>query len=65
MSYTATSSKPHTVEVNYGGVAVKDSPYRVYVSTPLDPSKVSMAGPWLEGVAQPGKPTHFNVDARY
>lgn len=40
VTYAPASSKPHTVEVNFGGVAVPNSPFRVYVSAPLDPSKV-------------------------
>ena len=39
-TYTPKSSLPHTVEVNYGGVATPDSPQRVYISAPLDPTKV-------------------------
>lgn len=38
--YTPLNSRPHTVEVDYGGVAVPNSPYRVYVNSPLDPSKM-------------------------
>ncbi|XP_055692677.1 filamin-A isoform X3 [Lutzomyia longipalpis] len=63
-SYTPKSNLPHTVEVNYGSVATPNSPYRVYVSDPLDPSKVEIMGPWLEPGVKPNVPTHFNVDAR-
>ncbi|XP_050087654.1 filamin-A isoform X5 [Anopheles aquasalis] len=64
ISYTAPSADPVTVEVNYGGVAVPLSPFRVNVSTPLDASKVQFFGPWLEPGVKPNAATHFNVDAR-
>ncbi|XP_065072532.1 filamin-A isoform X4 [Ochlerotatus camptorhynchus] len=62
--YTAPTAEPVTVEVNYGGVAIPGSPFRVNVSTPLDPSKVQFFGPWLESGNRPNAATHFNVDAR-
>uniref|UniRef100_A0A6E8VIS6 Calponin-homology (CH) domain-containing protein n=1 Tax=Anopheles coluzzii TaxID=1518534 RepID=A0A6E8VIS6_ANOCL len=64
ITYTAPSAEPVTVEVNYGGVAVPQSPFRVNVSTPLDASKVQFFGPWLEPGVKPNAATHFNVDAR-
>lgn len=64
VTYTATTSKPHTVEVNYGGVAVPESPFRVYVNAPLDPSKVQVFGPFIESPdLKPNQATHFIVDA--
>ncbi|XP_055382224.1 filamin-A isoform X2 [Condylostylus longicornis] len=63
-TYTPKSGVPHTVEINYGGVATSDSPHRVYVTTPLDPTKVQVMGPWLEPGVKPNVATHFNVDAR-
>lgn len=63
--YTPTNSKPHTVEVNYGGVAAPNSPFRVYVNAPLDPNKVQVFGPWVDNPdVKPLQPTHFIVDAR-
>ncbi|XP_055529815.1 filamin-A isoform X3 [Wyeomyia smithii] len=62
--YTAPTADPVTVEVNYGGVAIPGSPFRVNVSTPLDASKVEFFGPWLENGNRPNAATHFNVDAR-
>ncbi|XP_053682434.1 filamin-A isoform X2 [Sabethes cyaneus] len=62
--YTAPTADPVTVEVNYGGVAIPGSPFRVNVSTPLDASKVEFFGPWLESGNRPNAATHFNVDAR-
>lgn len=63
-SYIPRSGDRHTVQVNYGGVAVKDSPYRVYVGEPTDACKVLCFGPGIENGLKPGTPTHFNVDAR-
>lgn len=63
--YTPTSCKPHTVEVNYGGVAVPNSPFRVYINAPLDPTKVQAFGPWLEkSDLKLHQMAHFIVDAR-
>ena len=63
--YTAKNSKPHTVEVNFGGVAVPQSPFRVYVVAPLDPTKVQVFGPWVDNSdVKPFAKTHFIVDAR-
>jgi hypothetical protein len=50
--------------VNQGGVAVKNSPFRVYVSAPTDSSKVQVFGPGVEKGVKSNTPTHFNVDAR-
>lgn len=63
-SYTPKTSLPHTVQVNYGGVATSNSPHRLYISAPLDANKVQAFGPWLEPGVKPNIPTHFNVDAR-
>jgi filamin len=63
--YTPSSAKPVTVEVNFGGVAVPNSPYRVYVNAPLDPTKVQVFGPWVDNPdVKPHATTHFIVDAR-
>lgn len=64
--YAPSNSKPHTIEVNYGGVAAPNSPFRVYVNAPLDPTKVQVFGPWAENHPdiKPLKSTHFIVDAR-
>jgi filamin len=61
--YTPSNSKPHIVEVSYGGFGVPDSPFRVYVKAPLDSTKVQVSGPWAENHPDI-KPTHFIVDAR-
>ncbi|KAG5348249.1 FLNA protein, partial [Acromyrmex charruanus] len=62
--YTPTSSSPHVVMVNYGGVATKKSPYRVKIASPLNPAMVSAFGPGLEKGVKSNVPTHFNVDCR-
>lgn len=62
--YIPKTTKPHTVEVNYGNVATPNSPYRVKIAAPLNPAKVQAFGPWIDEGAQPNKLTHFNVDAR-
>lgn len=62
--YTPKSGSKHVVQVNYGGVATPNSPYRVYVSEPVDLSKVHCFGPGVEDGVKSNAPTHFNVDAR-
>ncbi|XP_017790600.1 PREDICTED: filamin-A [Habropoda laboriosa] len=62
--YTPTSGSQHVIMVNYGGVAVKESPYRVKVEAPLNPAMVSAFGPGLEKGVKSNSPTHFNVDCR-
>lgn len=63
--YTPANAKPHTVEVNFGGVATPNSPFRVFVSAPLNPNKVQVFGPWADNPdLKPNAPTHFIVDAR-
>ncbi|XP_045034741.1 filamin-A isoform X1 [Daphnia magna] len=63
-NYVPERGVKHTVQVNQGGVAVKNSPFRVYVSAPTDSSKVQVFGPGVEKGVKSNTPTHFNVDAR-
>ncbi|KAF7274400.1 hypothetical protein GWI33_012941 [Rhynchophorus ferrugineus] len=63
-TYTAKSGTRHTVQVNYGGVAIKNSPFRIYVGEPADASKVLCFGPGIQDGVKAGVPTHFNIDAR-
>nr|CAD7457189.1 unnamed protein product [Timema tahoe] len=63
-SYIPKAGAKHTVQVNYGGVATKNSPYRVYVSEPLNASNVHVFGPGVEKGVKSNLPTHFNVDCR-
>lgn len=51
-------------QVNYGGVATKNSPYRVYAAQPLNPAAVQVFGPGVEKGVKTNSPTHFNIDCR-
>ena len=51
-------------QVNYGGVATKNSPYRVYTAQPLNPAAVRVFGPGVEAGVKTNSPTHFNIDCR-
>ena len=50
--------------MSYGGVAVPESPFRVFVSEPTDPRAVKVFGPGIEPGVKSGVPTHFNIDCR-
>jgi filamin len=63
-AYVPEKGLKHTIQVNYGGVATNNSPYRVYVSEPTNPEKVQVFGPGVEPGVKAHAPTHFNVDAR-
>ncbi|XP_011298512.1 filamin-A isoform X4 [Fopius arisanus] len=63
-NYTPTSGAGHVVMVNYGNVATKKSPYRVKVTSPLNPAMVQAFGPGLDKGVKSNTPTHFNVDCR-
>ncbi|XP_076390473.1 filamin A protein cher isoform X4 [Megachile rotundata] len=63
-SFTPTSGPQHVIMVNYGGVATKDSPYRMKVEAPLNPAMVKAFGPGLEKGVKSNTPTHFNIDCR-
>lgn len=63
-TYIPKSGNRHTVQVNYGGVAVKNSPFRVYVGEPVDATKVQCFGPGIQDGVKTNTPTHFNIDAR-
>ncbi|XP_068916696.1 filamin-A isoform X4 [Tenebrio molitor] len=62
--YVPHEGNRHTVQVNYGGVATKNSPFRVYVGEPVDPSKVHCFGPGVQDGVKANTHTHFNIDAR-
>ncbi|KAJ8682417.1 hypothetical protein QAD02_018209 [Eretmocerus hayati] len=62
--YKPTSGSQHVVQVNYGGVATKKSPYRVKVEAPLNPALVHASGPGLDTNVKTNTPTHFNVNCR-
>lgn len=50
------------IEINYGGVAAADSPYRVYVSTPPDVTKIRIFGDWFETKTKLGMRSTFKID---
>lgn len=62
--YTPKLGGKHQVQVNYGGVATKNSPYRVYAAQPLNPAAVAVFGPGVEKGVKTNTPTHFNIDCR-
>ncbi|XP_034239661.1 filamin-A isoform X3 [Thrips palmi] len=62
--YTPKLGGKHQVQVNYGGVATKNSPYRVYAAQPLNPAAVQVFGPGVEKGVKTNSPTHFNIDCR-
>lgn len=53
-----------TVMVNFGGVAVPGSPFRVQNDNLNDPSLVKVYGPGVEDGVQARKPIDFTVDCR-
>ncbi|CAF5155610.1 unnamed protein product, partial [Rotaria sp. Silwood1] len=48
----------------YGGVAIPNSPFRVWPSEPSNPSKVRVYGPGVERGVKMNNPTHFIVDCK-
>lgn len=62
-TYIPNSTTSHIIHVNFGGVAVKNSPYRVTVPPTLDVSKVYCYGPENEDI-KVNNPSHFTVDVR-
>lgn len=48
--------------MNYGGVAAADSPYRIYVSEPLDVTKIRVYGEWFEMKTKLGETNYFKID---
>ncbi|KAF2884976.1 hypothetical protein ILUMI_21197 [Ignelater luminosus] len=62
--YIPKTGNKHTVQVNFGGVATRNSPYRVFVAEPLDLTKVQCFGPGLENGVKANSSTHFNIDTR-
>lgn len=66
-TYVPNSEGKHTVQVNYGGVATPNSPYRVHVTYPyktLNLYNVECYGPGLED-PKANVQTYFTVDTRY
>lgn len=63
-SYLPKGVNKHTVLVNYGNVAVKNSPFRVFVDEPLNVNNVFVCGPGVENGVKANVPTHFNVNCQ-
>ncbi|KAK9889074.1 hypothetical protein WA026_004346, partial [Henosepilachna vigintioctopunctata] len=61
--YVPRAGGKHTVQVNYGGVATRNSPFRVQVGDVYDLSKIGCFGPGVEQGVKANVPTHFNIDA--
>ncbi|XP_078037186.1 filamin A protein cher isoform X4 [Augochlora pura] len=62
--YTPTSKTQHIIMVNYGGVAINGSPFRMKVDSLLNPALVSAYGPGLEKGAKLSPMMHFDVDCQ-
>ncbi|XP_025198820.1 filamin-A isoform X2 [Melanaphis sacchari] len=60
--YVPKAIGKHTLQVSYGGVAVPQSPFRVFVSQPLNANKVQIFGPGIESGVKTNKPNHFTID---
>lgn len=63
-SYKPDSCDKHVVQVNYAGVAVPGSPFRVHVADNTDPGKVRVYGPGVEKGVTSQTPTKFYVDCK-
>ncbi|XP_043200377.1 filamin-A-like isoform X2 [Amphibalanus amphitrite] len=61
--FTPNIGGKQTIQVEYSGVAVPGSPFRVQAADRLDASMVRLFGPALEPGVKAQLPTHFNVDA--
>ena len=60
--YTPESSDKHVIQVNYGGVAIPNSPFKVNVTPATDSKKVNIFGPGLEKNVRTKTSTHFTID---
>jgi filamin len=61
--FTLMEPGPHQIEVTYGGVPVKDSPWKVDAIPDAGVPKVKAYGPGLTG-GEAMKPATFTIDAR-
>ncbi|CAF0978621.1 unnamed protein product [Adineta ricciae] len=62
--YTPTNPNRHCILIDYGGVAIPNSPFRVWPTEPSNPSKVRVYGPGVERGVKMNNPTHFTVDCK-
>jgi len=63
-TYTPRKTQKQVIVVNYGGVAVPGSPFRVTVDDPTDPSKVKVYGKGVEDGNKTGQPVDFTIDCK-
>ena len=61
-AYSPRKTQKLVICVNYGGVAVPDSPFRVTVDDPTDSNKVKVYGKGVEDGNKTSKPAEFTVD---
>ncbi|CAF3564394.1 unnamed protein product [Adineta steineri] len=62
--YTPRTPLRHCILVDYGGVAIPNSPFRVWPTEPSNPSKVRVYGPGVERGVKMNIPTYFVVDCK-
>jgi len=62
--YTPRHPIRHCILIDYGGVAVPHSPFRVWPTEPSNPAKVRVHGPGVERGVKMNIPTHFTVDCK-
>jgi len=62
--YTPRNPLRHCILIDYGGVAIPNSPFRVWPTEPSNPSKVRVYGPGVERGVKMNIPTHFTVDCK-
>ena len=63
-TYTPRKTQKQVIWVNYGGVAVPGSPFRVTVDDPTDPSKVKVYGKGVEEGNKAGQLVDFTIDCK-
>ncbi|CAM2708294.1 unnamed protein product [Rotaria socialis] len=62
--YTPRNANRHCILIDYAGVAIPHSPFRVWPTEPSNPSKVRVYGPGVERGVKMNAPTHFTVDCK-
>lgn len=65
VEFVPVAVRPLTVQVKYAGKQVPKSPFKVTVlAGGVNPSKVKLSGPAVEGPVKSQEPTYFVVDAK-
>ncbi|CAB3406891.1 unnamed protein product [Caenorhabditis bovis] len=54
----------HNINVSVGGVAAPGAPYSIKVKEFIDPSKLRIYGPGIDGPVYTKEPTRFTIDAK-